>query len=81
MFYRDSNLQSDIAQTKQLCLNGNMNASPDPDAQNVNGKKVAANLTDTEPMFDKSRYNRNKDNDKKFLELKSISKCPRYLTI
>ncbi|XP_076666575.1 uncharacterized protein LOC143368104 isoform X2 [Andrena cerasifolii] len=68
----DSNLQSDIAQTKQLCRNGSTNASPDPDAPNVNAKKVAANLTDTEPMFDKSRYNRNTDNDKKFLELKSI---------
>lgn len=49
-------------------------------AQNSNTKKIS-HLTTDESIINKVRCNGYKTNDKKFLELKSISKYPFYIQI
>lgn len=75
--YRDSNLESNIMQTKQLYINDNIKVNHKDGIQNSNTKKIS-HLNSNEPIVNKLRYNGNK-NDKQFLELKSISKYLFYL--
>lgn len=74
--YRDSNHQANIVETNQVHLNGNMKLSSDPmvDTQSVTANNVVSNSINGDPMFNKIRCKKNKENDKQFLELKSISK-------
>ncbi|KZC06511.1 hypothetical protein WN55_10422 [Dufourea novaeangliae] len=70
----DSNLQSNIVQTSQLYLNGNIKSSTDPmaDTQSANANNVMTNWTDGEPILHKIKCKRGSENDKQYLELKSI---------
>ncbi|XP_076392771.1 uncharacterized protein LOC100878980 isoform X2 [Megachile rotundata] len=70
----DTNLQSDIMQTKQLYVNDNMKSLSNPvgAVQNVNMKQMVSNLNNDEHMVNKVKYKQTQVNDKQFLELKSI---------
>ncbi|CAK9822521.1 hypothetical protein ANTRET_LOCUS1044 [Anthophora retusa] len=69
----DSNLQSDIMQTEQLYMNDNVKSRLNPisGVQHTNATKITPkNFISNAPVFNK--VNCNGDNDKQFLELKSI---------
>ncbi|CAK9813749.1 hypothetical protein ANTQUA_LOCUS7751 [Anthophora quadrimaculata] len=68
----DSNLQSDIMQTEQLYMNNNVKSRLNPisGVQHKNTTKIIPNFISNAPVFNKVNYNG--DNDKQFLELKSI---------
>ncbi|XP_034192937.2 uncharacterized protein LOC117610086 isoform X1 [Osmia lignaria lignaria] len=70
----DTNLQSDIMQTKQLYVNDNMKSSSNPTGcmQNVNIKKMVSSLNNDDPMLNKIKCRTSNIHDKQFLELKSI---------
>lgn len=80
--YRDSNLQSDVMQTKELFSNDTAKPSLNRmiSMQNINAKKISA-LPNDKFTFKDTKCNENKTTVKQFLELRSISKCSICLTI
>ncbi|XP_053984136.1 uncharacterized protein LOC128879222 [Hylaeus volcanicus] len=70
----DSNHQSDIVETTRLHCNGNMKSLSDPMANthSVGANNMMSNFINDEPLLNKLRSKQTKENDKQFLELKSI---------
>ncbi|XP_076284325.1 uncharacterized protein LOC143210922 [Lasioglossum baleicum] len=71
----DAKLQSNTVPTSQLYLNGNMKSSTDPlaDTQNASTSNVVPNwVNNDEPVLQKVRYRKANENDRQYLELKSI---------
>ncbi|XP_076656964.1 uncharacterized protein LOC143361454 isoform X2 [Halictus rubicundus] len=71
----DTKLQSNTVQTSQLYLNGNVKSSTNPltDTQNASTNNVVPQwVNNGEPVLHKVRYKKANENDRQYLELKSI---------